>query len=119
MVPGGSFWQSGQSVDLLVRDAVLAQQVGDALAGAAGPGGDDGAALLRGPVGGLRLELLEDVLAGAGAGLGEDGAGAAAGVEALGAVGLAVGAEHHAGAERQHEVPVVAVEVERSGGSGR
>ena len=48
---------------------------------------------LRGPVGGLGLELLEDVVAGAGAGLGEDRAGAAAGVEALGAVGLAVGAE--------------------------
>ena len=34
----------GPGVGLLDRDAVLAQQVGEALARAAGPGGDDGAA---------------------------------------------------------------------------
>ncbi len=49
---------------------------------------------------GLGLELLEDGFADAGAGFGEERAGAAAGVEALGAVGLAVGAEDEARAPK-------------------
>ena len=106
------FERLGPGVDRLDRDVVLAQQVGDAFARAAGPGGDDGAAFLGRGSGGLGFELGEDGLADPGAGLGEDRAGAATGVQARRAVGLAIGAEHRTRPHRQHLVPLGAVEIQ-------
>jgi len=82
-------------IGLLGLEAVFVQEVRQALAGAAGPGGHDRAPPLPCPGRGLLAQLLEHVLTGRGAGLGEHVAGAAAGIEAGGSVRTAIRAEQH------------------------
>ena len=53
-----------------VGHAVFAQQIGQALARAAGPGGEHDAPAFVGPAGGLGFQLVEDVRAAAQAALG-------------------------------------------------
>ena len=100
-----------------VLEAVLAQQVGQSFARAAGPGGDDDAAAFGGPAFGLAAKLVEDVDAGPGGGqsatrLGEDRARTAAAIDAAGAIGFGEGGEGQQRAERQHLIPVVAAEIQ-------
>ena len=97
-------------------DGVFAEQGGDALAGAAGPGGQNRAAAGGGPGLHLVAQLLEQIVRGAGAGLGEDRAGAAAGIEARGVFRLGVGGEGQDLQRGQERGPGVAGEVEAVGG---
>ena len=115
---GGLALRLYPGVALLDLEAVLAQQVRQAFAGAAGPGGDHGAAALTGPGGGLLAELLEGIGAGPGAGLGEDVAGASGGIHAACPVRTAIRAEHHVRPGRQHRVPTGAIQVEAGGRHG-
>ena len=78
---------------LLRFQAVFTQQIGQALARAPGPGGDDGAAVGAGPSGGLLAQLLEHGARGVRPGLGEDDAGSAVGIDPGGAFGHVVGGE--------------------------
>ena len=99
-------------IHLLRLDTVFPQQMQKALAGATGPGANDRAAFLAGPVGRLLLQLLERRPGDARACLGENSAGAAAGIDSRSAVGLAVWAEDNGLATFQQLIPLAAIEIE-------
>ena len=99
--------------DRLRHDAMLAQQIAEPVAGAARPGGDHRlAALLDHGLGVLAIGL-EDIAAGV-AHLGEESPGAAAGLDAVAAIGLGEGRETEDRVAVQHPVPGGARQIQRA-----